>query len=93
MEFLPTDEIVAVSVTDGVTDMLITDSVDDIVQSDVEMLRDFSAEQLKNTIQSRWTQPWKMLEHKSKKNPEIHSYSKEQCDDIGITRLVMKPRK
>ena len=93
MEFLPTDEIVAVSVTDGVTDMLINDGEDNIVQSDIEMLRDLSAEQLKNTIQARWTQPWKMLEHKNEKNPQICSYSKEQCDDIGITRLVMKPNK
>jgi len=93
MEFLPTDEIVAVAVTDGVTDMLITDSVNDIVQSDIEMLRDFSAEQLKNTIQARWTQSWKMTMIKSNDSPQICSYSKEQCDDIGITRLVMKPNK
>jgi hypothetical protein len=91
MEVFPTDEIIAVSVSDGVTDMLITDEEDNIIQNDIKMLRDLSAEQLKNTIQARLLQPWKMEAYQSNNPPQICSYTKEQCDDICVSRLVMKP--
>jgi len=90
-EIEPTDEIVAVCVSDGVTDMLIYDEKDNIREQDIRMLYEFSAEKLKDTIQERWLQPWDMttmngITHKNCR------YTKSQCDDIGVTRFVMKPK-
>lgn len=91
IEVRPTDEIVAICVSDGVIDMLWKDENDDVKDSDIKMLYSFSAEDLKNKIMSRWLQPWNMtnLQGVSEKNV---SYDKSECDDVGITRFVLKPK-
>jgi len=90
-EIEPTDEIVAVCVSDGVTDMLIYDEEDNIREQDIRMLYECSAEELKDTIQDRWLQPWNMTTMDGITHTGC-GYSKSQCDDIGVTRFVMKPK-
>lgn len=87
----PTDEIVAICASDGVIDMLLKDENDEVKDIDIKMLYSFSAEDLKNKIMSRWLQPWDMtnLQGVSEKNV---SYDKSECDDVGITRFVLKPK-
>lgn len=87
----PTDEIVAVSLSDGVTDMLICDEEGNIIPSDIQMIYEMSAEELKNKIQRRWTSPWNMTTANGQKTTNC-CYSKRDCDDIGITRFVMTPK-
>ena len=90
-ELEATDEIVAVSVSDGVTDMLIYDEYDNIREADIRMIYNLSANELRDKIQDRWLQPWNMIDM----NGEIiqrFCYQKPQCDDIGVTRFVMKPK-
>lgn len=91
IEIGPTDEIVAVSVSDGVTDMLWYDEQDNIVPMDTKMIYELSAEELKNKIQARWLQPWTMV---TLEGEEYHGikYEKTECDDVGITRFVMRPK-
>jgi serine/threonine protein phosphatase PrpC len=90
-EIEPTDEIVAVCVSDGVTDMLIYDEEDNIREQDIRMMYEYSAEKLKDTIQERWLQPWDMITMNGIRHTGC-GYSKSQCDDIGVTRFVMKPK-
>jgi len=90
-EIEPTDEIVAVCVSDGVTDMLIYDEEDNIREQDIRMIYEYSAEELKDTIQERWLQPWDMTTMDGITHTGC-GYSKSQCDDIGVTRFVMKPK-
>jgi serine/threonine protein phosphatase PrpC len=90
-EIKPTDEIVAVCVSDGVTDMLIYDEEDNIREEDIRMIYEYSAEKLKDTIQERWLQPWNMTSIQGKTHYNCR-YTKSQCDDIGVTRFVMKPK-
>jgi len=91
IEIGPTDEIVAISVSDGVTDMLWYDEENNIVPNDVKMLYELSAEELKNKIQARWLQSWTMV---TMEGEEYHgiNYDKSDCDDIGIIRFVMRPK-
>jgi len=86
-----TDEIVAVSVSDGVTDMLWYDEEDNIVKQDLQMLHELSAEDLKNKIQARWLQPWTMVTLKGDEFSNV-TYKRHECDDIGIARFVMTPK-
>jgi len=90
-EIEPTDEIVAVCVSDGVTDMLIYDEEDNIREQDIRMIYECSAEELKDTIQDRWLQPWDMTTMDGITHTGC-GYSKSQCDDIGVTRFVMKSK-
>jgi hypothetical protein len=90
-EIEPTDEIVAVCVSDGVTDMLIYDEEDNIREQDIRMIYECSAEELKDTIQDRWLQSWDMTTMDGITHTGC-GYSKSQCDDIGVTRFVMKPK-
>jgi hypothetical protein len=92
IEVGPTDEIVAVSVSDGVTDMLCYDDQENIVPLDTKMLYELSAEDLKNKIQERWLQSWTMVTLDGEEHNGI-KYEKTDCDDIGITRFVMRPKK
>ena len=85
------DEIVALSVSDGVTDMLITDKHDNIIDSEIQMLYRMSAEELKNKIQARWLQPWDMTSLKGEKQLGV-SYEKYDCDDVGITKVYIRPK-
>jgi len=91
IEIGPTDEIIAISVSDGVTDMLCYDEENNVVPSDVKMLYEFSAEELKNKIQERWLQTWTMVTIEGEEHHGIN-YDKSDCDDIGITRFVMRPK-
>jgi serine/threonine protein phosphatase PrpC len=91
IEIAPTDEIVAVSVSDGVTDMLWYDEQDNIVPGDIKMLYELSAEELKEKIQARWLQTWTMVTMNGKEYTN-QRYTKNVCDDVGITRFVMKPK-
>jgi serine/threonine protein phosphatase PrpC len=91
LEIQPTDEIVAVSVSDGVTDMLICDEAGNVSETDINMIYMLSVEDLKNKIQARWLQPWDMIYLTGEKIPSC-SFKKTECDDIGITRLVMRPK-
>jgi serine/threonine protein phosphatase PrpC len=86
----PTDEIVAVSVSDGVTDMLCYDEADNIVSEDIQMIYELSAEDLKNKIQARWLQEWTMITMDGEEHKGI-KYDISDCDDIGIARLEMRP--
>ena len=88
----PTDEIVAVSVSDGVTDMLCYDEQDNIIPGDIKMLYELSAEDLKVKIQARWLQVWTMSTMDGKEH-QNQSYTQNMCDDVGITRFVMRPKK
>jgi serine/threonine protein phosphatase PrpC len=90
-EIKPTDEIVAVCVSDGVTDMLIYDEEDNIREEDIRMIYEYSAEKLKDAIQERWLQPWDMITMAGITHKGCR-YTKSQCDDIGVTRFVMKPK-
>jgi serine/threonine protein phosphatase PrpC len=87
----PTDEIVAVSVSDGVTDMLCYDEQDNIVPLDIKMIYELSAEDLKNKIQARWLQTWTIVTMEGEEHHGIN-YEKSDCDDVGITRFVMRPK-
>jgi serine/threonine protein phosphatase PrpC len=91
IEIAPTDEIVAVSVSDGVTDMLCYDEQNNIVPDDIRMIYELSAEDLKNRIQARWLQPWIMINMEGVKEKDV-TYNKSDCDDVGITRFVMRPK-
>uniref|UniRef100_A0A6C0B4N9 protein-serine/threonine phosphatase n=1 Tax=viral metagenome TaxID=1070528 RepID=A0A6C0B4N9_9ZZZZ len=91
IEIGPTDEIVAVSVSDGVTDMLCYDEQENIVPQDTKMLYELSAEELKNKIQERWLQQWTMVSLNGEEHHGI-KYEKTDCDDVGITRFVMRPK-
>jgi hypothetical protein len=91
IEIGPTDEIVAVSVSDGVTDMLCYDDQDNLVPGDIKMLYELSAEELKEKIQDRWLQAWTMVTMDGKEHKN-QSYTKDMCDDVGITRFVMRPK-
>jgi serine/threonine protein phosphatase PrpC len=84
------DEIVALCVSDGVVDMLWKDENDEIKEEDLKMLYSFSAEELKDKIMERWLQPWDMTNVKGESATDI-SYEKCDCDDIGITRFVLRP--
>jgi serine/threonine protein phosphatase PrpC len=86
-----TDKIVALCVSDGVVDMLWKDDNDEVKPSDLKMLYSFSADDLKNKILSRWLQPWDMTNLNGEYAKGI-SYDKSDCDDIGITRFVLKPK-
>jgi hypothetical protein len=55
------------------------------------MIYEYSAEKLKDTIQERWLQPWDMITMDGITHTGC-GYSKSQCDDIGVTRFVMKPK-
>jgi serine/threonine protein phosphatase PrpC len=90
-EIEPTDEIVAVCVSDGVTDMLIYDEENNIREQDIRMIYEYSAEKLKDAIQERWLQPWDMITMAGITHKGCR-YTKSQCDDIGVTRFVMKPK-
>jgi len=87
----PNDEVIVVSVTDGVTDMLICDEIDQdkIRESDIRMIYELSAEELKNKIQERWGQEWIMrpLNQKEQKS----RFEKHHFDDVGIARMVIRP--
>jgi serine/threonine protein phosphatase PrpC len=91
VEVGPMDEIVAVCFSDGVTDMFIHDREDNICKEDIQMVYELSAEDLKNTIQARWLQPWNMTNMLGKTVKDC-SYTKDQCDDVGVARFVMKPK-
>jgi hypothetical protein len=86
----PTDEIVVVSVTDGVTDMLVCDEIDQtaIRAQDIRMLYELSAEELKNNIQNRWGQTW-TVNHLSGQSSQ-QQWRKRQFDDIGIAKMVIR---
>jgi hypothetical protein len=87
----PNDEVIVVSVTDGVTDMLICDEIDQdkIRESDIRMIYELSAEELKNKIQERWGQEWIMrpLNQKEQKS----RFEKHHFDDVGVARMVIRP--
>lgn len=85
------DEIVALSVSDGVIDMLISDEDDNIIESEIQMLYRMSAEELKDKIQARWLQPWDMTPLKGEKQPGV-SFNKYDCDDVGITKVYIRPK-
>jgi hypothetical protein len=71
--------------------MLIYDEYDNIREADIRMIYNLSANELRDKIQDRWLQPWNMIDM----NGEIiqrFCYHKPQCDDIGVTRFVMKPK-
>jgi len=86
----PTDEIMVVSVTDGVTDMLVCDETDQttIRAQDICMLYELSAEELKNNIQNRWGQIW-TVNHLSGQSSQ-QQWRKRQFDDIGIAKMVIR---
>ena len=86
----PNDEVIVVSVTDGVTDMLICDSIDQdkIREEDIRMIYELSAEELKNKIQERWGQEWIMRPLNQKEQKA--RYEKDQFDDVGIARMVIR---
>jgi serine/threonine protein phosphatase PrpC len=86
-----TDEIVVLCVSDGVVDMLWKDDNDDVIEDDLQMLYSLSADDLKNKIMSRWLQPWDMTNLDGEYAKGI-SYDKSDCDDVGITRFVLKPK-
>jgi serine/threonine protein phosphatase PrpC len=85
------DEIVVVCVTDGVTDMLIKNTDDTFREQDIRMVYELSAEELKNKIMERWLQLWDMTTSDGVTHKGCQ-YKKSECDDVGITRFVMKPR-
>jgi serine/threonine protein phosphatase PrpC len=87
----PTDEIVALCVSDGVLDMLWKEDNDEVKSEDLQMLYSLSGEELKNKIMSRWLQPWDMTDANGESAKDI-SYDKCDCDDVGITRFVLKPK-
>lgn len=91
IHFDATDEIVALSVSDGVLDMLIKDDQDNIIESEIQMLYHLSAEDLKNKIQSRWLQPWIMSSIIGEKHSGV-SFTKSNCDDIGISKAWIRPK-
>ena len=91
IHFDATDEIVALSVSDGVIDMLITDENDNIIESEIKMLYQLTAEKLKNKIQARWLQPWDMTNLEGEKQTGV-SYKKYDCDDVGITKVSIRPK-
>ena len=76
--------------TDGVTDMLICDSIeqDKIREEDSRMINELSAEELKNKIQERWGQEWIMRPLNQKEQKA--RYEKDQFDDVGIARMVIR---
>jgi serine/threonine protein phosphatase PrpC len=86
-----TDEVIVVSVTDGVTDMLICDELDQdkIREEDIRMIYELSAEELKNKIQERWGQEWIMRPLNQKEQKA--RYEKHNFDDIGVARMVIRP--
>lgn len=86
-----TDEIVAVAVTDGITDILIQDAENNIRPDEIRMIYELSAEELKDKIQARWLQEWNMTDMKGQVYPPSR-YTKDQCDDIAVARLVMRPK-
>jgi len=87
----PNDEVVVVSVTDGVTDMLICDELDQdkIREEDIRMIYELSAEELKNKIQERWGQEWMMIPLNQKEQKS--RFEKNNFDDIGVARMVIRP--
>jgi len=87
----PTDEIVAVSVSDGVTDMLIYDENNNIREQDIRMIYELSAESLKSTIQARWLKPWTMTSLEGDEIPNC-KFKKTECDDVGVARMIIKPK-
>ena len=91
MVIAPNDEVIAVSVTDGITDMLICDELyqDKIREEDIRMIYELSSEELKNKIQERWGQEWIMrpLNQKEQKS----RFQKHHFDDVGVARMVIRP--
>ena len=88
----PTDEIVVVSVSDGVTDMLICDENDRnaIRAEDIRMLYELSVEELTNKIQERWGQPWTGISISGKISNL--QWTKGEWDDVGIARMVIRSK-
>lgn len=88
----PTDEIVVVSMSDGGTDMLICDeeNQDNIREEDIRMIYELSSEDLKNKIQERWGQTWrvKLLSGKTVEQ----RWNKWDFDDVGVARMVIHPQ-
>jgi len=85
----PDDEIVALCVSDGVIDMLWKDENDVIKDTDIQMLYALSSEDLKSKIMSRWLQKWDMTDINGIQLKGA-SFSKEECDDVGIIKFVLK---
>jgi serine/threonine protein phosphatase PrpC len=90
IEFEPADEIVAVSVSDGVLDMLLKNEQNLILEQDIRMIYSLSANDLVAAMQSRWLQEWNMPDETGA-IIETYTYSKRDCDDIGVCRLVIHP--
>jgi hypothetical protein len=55
------------------------------------MIYELSAEELKDKIQARWLQEWLMTDIEGHTYPPAR-YTKDQCDDIAVARLVMRPK-
>lgn len=93
IHFDSSDEIVAVSFTDGVSDMLIyeMENMDEIRPEDIRMIYELSAEELKTRILERWLQPWDMTPLNTPTMNGVR-FNKNDCDDIGIARMVIRPK-
>lgn len=88
----PSDEVVVVSMSDGCTDMLICpeENSENICAADVRMIYELPAEEFKNKIQARWGQIWsvKLLSGKTVEQ----QWNKDYFDDIGVARMVIRPK-
>jgi serine/threonine protein phosphatase PrpC len=85
-------EYVTVSVSDGVTDMLIYDKDDQnkISDADLRMIYELSAEELKDKIQGRWLQDWNVVFMNGQKQSQ--HWSKDTSDDVSVARMVIRPK-
>ena len=85
-------EYVTVSVSDGITDMLIyeKDDLNKITDTEIRMIYELSAEELKDKIQGRWLQDWNVMFMNGHK--QCQQWSKDTSDDVSVARMVIRPK-
>lgn len=80
--------------SDGLFDMIIRErEVDKFVESDLLSMLQMTGEDILKRAITRWLNVWEM--HYDINKPDltmIGQYTKEQCDDVSVVKITMKPQ-
>jgi serine/threonine protein phosphatase PrpC len=87
------DDIQIVLGSDGLFDMIIRErETDKFVESDLLAMVQMTGEEILKRAINRWLNVWEM--HYDLKKPDltmIGQYTKEQCDDVSVVKVILKP--
>lgn len=82
----PEDTMRIVIGSDGFWDMVVQKNAAEVLS-----FADKSSDELLKFCLDRWLQPWEMYHDREVSLFETGSYTKEQCDDVGIVKIDIVP--